>query len=37
MQDTKQIPESIRSEAAKYKYQKSSYVEMFEVLQSLRK
>ncbi|KAL5236033.1 hypothetical protein ACI65C_003443 [Semiaphis heraclei] len=37
MQDTKQIPGSIGSEAAKYKYKKSSYVEMFEVLQSLRK
>ncbi|KAL5236034.1 hypothetical protein ACI65C_003444 [Semiaphis heraclei] len=37
MQNTNQIPGSIRYKATKYKYQKSSFVEMFDVLQSLRK
>eukprot|EP00102_Acyrthosiphon_pisum_P027940 XP_016665150.1 PREDICTED: ring canal kelch homolog [Acyrthosiphon pisum] len=36
MENTKQIPEPRRCESAKYKYKKSSYVEIFEVLQSLR-
>ncbi|XP_016659573.1 kelch-like protein 2 [Acyrthosiphon pisum] len=37
MQNTKQIPESSRCEPAKYEYKKSSYVEIYDVLQSLRK
>ncbi|XP_029347586.1 ring canal kelch homolog isoform X3 [Acyrthosiphon pisum] len=36
MENTKQIPESRRCESAKYKYKKSSHVEIFKVLQSLR-
>ncbi|XP_029345949.1 ring canal kelch homolog isoform X2 [Acyrthosiphon pisum] len=37
MQNTNQIPENSRCEQAKYEYKKSSYSEIYEVLQSLRK
>ncbi|XP_060871864.1 kelch-like protein 2 isoform X2 [Metopolophium dirhodum] len=37
MQNTKQIPEPSRCELAKYEYKKSSYGEIYDVLQSLRK
>ncbi|XP_029346291.1 ring canal kelch homolog [Acyrthosiphon pisum] len=36
MQNTKQIPEPTRCEPAKYEYKKSSYTEMYKVLQTLR-
>ncbi|XP_029346584.1 ring canal kelch homolog [Acyrthosiphon pisum] len=37
MQNTKQLPELSRCEPANYKYKKSSNVEIYDVLQSLRK
>ncbi|XP_008183072.2 kelch-like protein 3 [Acyrthosiphon pisum] len=37
MQNGTQIPESRKCEPAKYEYKKTSYAELFEVLQSLRK
>ncbi|XP_060875997.1 ring canal kelch homolog [Metopolophium dirhodum] len=37
MQNTKQIPEPSKWEPKKYEYSKSSYAEIFKVLQSLRK
>eukprot|EP00102_Acyrthosiphon_pisum_P026849 XP_016664059.1 PREDICTED: ring canal kelch homolog [Acyrthosiphon pisum] len=37
MQNTKQIPETSRCEPAIYEYKKSSFSEIYEVLQSLRK
>ncbi|XP_029344894.1 kelch-like protein 2 isoform X2 [Acyrthosiphon pisum] len=37
MQNTKKIPEFSRCESTKYEYKKSSYAEIYDVLQSLRK
>jgi len=37
MQNTKQISEQSQCDQAKYEYIKSSYTEIYEVLQSLRK
>ncbi|XP_016659594.1 kelch-like protein 2 isoform X5 [Acyrthosiphon pisum] len=37
MQNTKQIPEPSQCEPAKYEYKKSSYADIYDVLQSLRR